>query len=92
MTVEIPPEYQQIVADAISRGEFKTEGEMVAEALRVLEERRQTTEYLRGEMQVGLDELDRGEYEEFDEHSLKEFFDRVKAEGRKELEARQKNS
>ncbi len=92
MTVEIPSEYQQFVANAIACGEFKTEGEVVAEALRILEERRQTTEYLRREMQVGLDELDRGEYVEFDEVSLKEFFEQVKAEGRRDLEGRPKTS
>jgi antitoxin ParD1/3/4 len=91
MTVEIPVEYQQIVTDAISRGDFKTGTEMVAEGLRVLEERRRTADYLRREMQIGLDELDRGEYDEFDVKSLKEFFERVKAEGRAELE-RQKQS
>jgi hypothetical protein len=39
-------------------------------------------------MQIGLDELDRGDYEEFDEVSLRAFFDQVKAEGRAELEGR----
>jgi antitoxin ParD1/3/4 len=92
MTVEIPLEYQQFVTNAIACGEFKTEGEVIAEALRILEERRQTTEYLRREMQVGLDELDRGEFVEFDEASLKEFFEQVKAEGRKDLEDRPKTS
>lgn len=92
MTVEIPLEYQPCVSNAIACGEFKTEGEVVAEALRILEERRQTTEYLRREMQVGLDELDRGEYVEFDDVSLKEFFEQVKAEGRRELEDRPKTS
>ena len=92
MTVEIPSEYQQFVTNAIACGEFKTEREVIAEALRVLEERRQTTDYLRREMQVGLDELDCGEYVEFDEVSLKEFFEQVKAEGRKDLEGRPKTS
>jgi len=86
MTVEIPMEYQPFVASAIACGEFKTEGEVIAEALRMLEERRRTTEYLRREMQIGLDELDRGEYVEYDEVSLKGFFEQVKVEGRKDLE------
>ena len=36
-------------------------------------------------MQVGLDELDRGEYVEFDEVSFKEFCEQAKVEGRKDL-------
>ena len=92
MTVEIPLEYQPFVTDAIAGGEFKNEGEVISEALRILEERRQTAEYLRREMQIGLDELDRGEYLEFDEVSLKEFFEQVKADGRKDLEDQPKTS
>ena len=57
MTVEIPLQYQQFVTNAIACGEFKTEGDVIAAALRILEERRQTTDYLRCEMQVGLDEV-----------------------------------
>ena len=92
MTVEIPLEYQQFVTNAIACGEFKSEGDVIAEALRVLENRRQTAEYLRREMQVGIDELDRGEYVEFDEASLKDFFEQVKVEGRRDLEDRSKTS
>jgi putative addiction module CopG family antidote len=90
MNIEIPLEYQTFVANAIACGAFKTESEVIAEALRVLKERRRTKEYLRREMQIGLDELNRGEYVEFDEGELKEFFEQVKAEGRKDLEDRSK--
>jgi len=41
---------------------------------------------LRREIQIGIDELDRGEYEEFDDDSLKEFFEQIKREGRRELD------
>ena len=74
MTVEIPLEYQSFITGAIACGELEAEHKVVAEALRILEEQRRTTEYLpHPEMQVGLDELDRGEYVEFDEVSFKEF-------------------
>ena len=85
MTVEIPAERRQFVIDAIARGAYKTEGELVGEAIRILEERQRDNEYVRREMQVGLDELDRGDYEVYD-NSLKEFFEQIKSEGRKELE------
>ncbi len=87
MTIDIPADRQKVVTDAIARGEFKTETEVVDEALRMFEERQRTTEYFRREMQIGLDELDRGEYQEFDEVSLKTFFEQVKADGRQGLEA-----
>jgi antitoxin ParD1/3/4 len=86
MTVEIPPEYQQFVQSVIARGGFQTEVQVVSEALRLLEERDRHVEALRREIQVGLDELERGEQTEYDDESLKGFFEQVKAEGRRALD------
>ncbi len=43
-------------------------------------------DHLRREIQIGIDDLERGDYEEFDDESLEAFFEQIKAEGRKELE------
>jgi hypothetical protein len=48
----------------------------------LLAERDQRREEFRREVQIGLDQLDRGEYTEYDDESLKEFFEQIKAEGR----------
>jgi len=85
MTVEIPLNYQAFVKNVIDRGQFRTEEQVVGEALRLLAERDQRLEEFRREIQIGLDQLDRGEYTEYDEESLKEFFEQVKAEGRQSL-------
>ena len=37
-------------------------------------------------MQLGLDDFDRGDYEVYDDDTLKEFFEQIKIEGRKELD------
>jgi len=49
-----------------------------AEELRRLQE-------LRKEIAFGIEQLDRGDYDDFDDASLAEFFERVKAEGRRRL-------
>jgi putative addiction module CopG family antidote len=85
MTVEIPLNYQAFVKTVIDRGQFQTEEQVVGEALRLLAERDRRLEEFRREIQVGLDQLYRGEYTEYDEESLKEFFEQVKAEGRQSL-------
>ena len=41
-------------------------------------------EGLRKEVQIGLDQFDRGEFTEYDEESLRKFFEDIKAEGRRE--------
>ena len=92
MTVEIPPEHQAFVKDAIARGEFGSETEVVGEAIRLLEERERRLAALCPEIQVGLDQLDRGDCTEYDENSLKEFFEQLKAEGAKDARGRGERS
>ena len=82
MTVEIPLNYQAFVKTIIDRGQFQTEEQVVGEGLRLLAERDQRREEFRREVRIGLDQLDRGEYTEYDDESLKEFFEQIKAEGR----------
>jgi putative addiction module CopG family antidote len=86
MTVEIPVEQQQFVIDSVARGEYRTEGELVSDALRILEERQRTNEYLRREMQLGFDDFDRGDYEVYDDASLNDLCEQIKMEGREELD------
>lgn len=47
-----------------------------------------TEKELRAEVQKGLDDLERGDYTEYDETTLHELFESVKARGRERLEAR----
>jgi putative addiction module CopG family antidote len=82
MTVEIPLEYQAFVKTVIESGEFQSEEQVVGESLRLLAERDRSREEFRRAVQVGLDQLDRGEYTEYDDESLKDFFEQIKAEGR----------
>jgi antitoxin ParD1/3/4 len=88
MTVEIPPDLQQFVHQVIDNGSFKSETEVVGQALRLLQQRQQKIEELRREIQPALDQLDRGEGIELkDEEELRLFFEDIKKRGRAELEA-----
>jgi antitoxin ParD1/3/4 len=87
MTVEIPPNLQQFVHDVINTGDYKSEADVVSQALRLLQQRQQKIEELRREIQPALDQLDRGEGIELDEDGLDAFFEDIKARGRAELEA-----
>ena len=82
MTVEIPLNYQAFVKTVIDRGQFQTEEQVIGEALRLFAERDRRLDEFRREVQIGLDQLGCGEYTEYDDESLKEFFEQVKAEGR----------
>lgn len=55
--VSIPAEFEPFVQHAIESGEFRSPAEVVAEGLRLLSRREQVCK----EIQVGLDQRDRGE-------------------------------
>ena len=69
MDVPIPSALEQFVHDVISTGRYGDPAEVVAEGLRLLERR----ERLRQEVAAGVEQLDRGEYTEYDEGSFEQF-------------------
>ena len=90
MTVDIPQDLQQFVDRVIDVGGYKSEAEVVGQALRLLQKRQRRIEGLRNEIQPALDQLDRGEGIKLkDEEELRLFFEGVKERGRNRLEAEQ---
>jgi antitoxin ParD1/3/4 len=84
----IPPELQQFVDQELASGRYKAAEEVICAGLRLLRE--QKLYELRGEIQRGLDQLDRGEGIELeDESALRGFFEDIKTRGRQRLEAEQ---
>jgi hypothetical protein len=65
---------------------------VIEKALSLLDKYDEKLEALRRDVQVGLDQLERGEYRSYTSETLHELFEEVEAEGRKRLEAkRQRN-
>ena len=65
MNVSLTPELERLVDDKVKSGMYQTASEVVRESLRLLQERDEQRarrlEQLRAEIQVGLDQLKRGE-------------------------------
>ena|SRR5947209_17171347 len=93
MEVSLTPELESIVSEKLASGEYKSAHEVLGEALRLLkerdEQRRQELDVLRSEIRVGLEQLDRGEATVYDDDSLKELFEGIKARGLERLSSRQ---
>jgi antitoxin ParD1/3/4 len=70
MKVLLKPELEKFIAEKVKAGEYADASEIVNEALEVLKEQEEFTSgheaYLRREVARGLEQLDRGEYSEFD--------------------------
>jgi antitoxin ParD1/3/4 len=64
---------------------YQTASEVIREGLRLLKERDEARASLKADIQVGLDQLARGEYFEYDEHTTKDLVKDIKARGRKRL-------
>jgi len=65
MNVSLTPELEQLIHKKVESGLYLSASEVVREALRLLEERDRVNamklEELRKEIQIGLDQADRGE-------------------------------
>ena len=71
MSVDIPARYVPFVQGELASGRFESEGELIGEALRLLQEESE----LRQAIQQGFDQISRGECIELDEDELDEYFD-----------------
>ena len=94
MHVSLTPHLEKYVREKVKTGLYNSSSEVVREALRLLEERDRLREIrideLRKEIQVGIDQIERGEYTEYTEHTLHELFDDIRARGKKKLKAQER--
>jgi antitoxin ParD1/3/4 len=85
MNISLTPELEKYVAGKVESGMYHTASEVVREGLRLLKEKEELhqrkLQELRGEIQRGIDQADRGEASPFNEETLKE----VKVRGRQRL-------
>ena len=84
ITATIPAEFEPFIENQVATGRYHSPQEVVSDALRLLRE--QGLEALRKEIQVSIDELDRGEEIVIDdEEALTRFFDDIEKQGQKEI-------
>ena len=83
MNVSLTPELEAMVAEKVKSGLYNSASEVVREGLRLVREQDQLREIrlneLRAEIQIGIDQADRGESKPLDIEALK-------AEARRRLE------
>ena len=83
MTVTLSPDLEELVSGEIAFGAYPDPAAVVSEALRLLRERnearREKLEFLRREIQRGIDSADRGEVRPFTQEVVDEIMGRVAA-------------
>jgi antitoxin ParD1/3/4 len=89
MNVNLGDTFDQFIADLLQSGLYQSQSEVVREGLRLLKEREDLRKVrlaqLRGEIDKGIEQLDRGNYQTHDKNSLKKVFQDSKTKGRKKL-------
>ena len=79
MHVSLTPHLEELVRDKVKSGLYNSASEVVREALRLMEDRDRVREMrledLRKEIQIGIDQLERGESTEYTTETLHELFD-----------------
>ena len=85
LSISLPGPMRKFVQQQVKAGSFSTSSEYIRSLLRSETERQRKLEALRKDIQVAIDQVDRGEYTEHDAESLHDFIDGIKAEGRRRL-------
>jgi len=91
MDVALTPELEDLVTAQVESGNYPSRGEVIRDALRLLKEhldlRDRRLESLRQDVAVGLEALERGEYDEYDLEDMGRLASEIKARGRERLKA-----
>jgi antitoxin ParD1/3/4 len=92
ITTSFSPELQQLVREELATGGYASEDELLLQAVRLLADRNRQRQELRRELQIGRDQLDRGEGIELDsDEALGAFLDEIEAEVNAEAAAENKS-
>ena len=83
-TTPLPPELEQFVFDQLAKGKYQTATDVVCDAVRLLRERELRIETLRSEIDLGLADIEKGNYVELDsEAALQAFFNDIEVRSQK---------
>lgn len=64
-TLALSPQLEALIREKIASGRYRDPAEVIGEALRLLDERDRRLDWLRAEVAVGLEQIERGEEAEF---------------------------
>ena len=88
MDVQLNSEQKKLIERIVESGLFSSPDEVINTALlHLVEEHDQDLEQLRKDVQTGLEQLERGEYTDYDDAGLKVLAERIKTRGLERLRA-----
>ena len=92
MNISLTPELEQLVNRKVKSGMYHSASEVIREGLRLLKEqddmRQSRLNQLRKEVDIGAEQLESGQYTDYDVENLQPLVNEIQAEGRKRLSRR----
>lgn len=86
MNVSLTPELERLVQEKVASGLYNSASEVIRESLRLLQERDRLKEVrleeLRKEIQKGVSQLERGEYQVYETDELETLVSEIQQQGR----------
>jgi hypothetical protein len=75
MSANLSPEVNQLIAQELALGHYRSEEELLSEAVHLLSQRNA----LRSQIAAGTQQLNAGQFTDYDSQSLRQRFDDLKA-------------
>jgi len=86
MEVALSPDLEKLIAEQVANGHYPSPGEVVRDALRLLQEQillqERKLEALRRDIRAGLEAFEQGDFEEYDAEDVQSLAADIKARGR----------
>jgi len=78
MAIDVAPEIELLLKEKLSEGEYQSMDALLQAALAALDGKQTQREELRAKIQVGIDQLDNGQYRTLGEDGVKSIFAKAK--------------
>ena len=80
MSISLPAELEKFVRSEVANGRYASTDEVLHEAIRILRARERQRDELRKDLQAAVEQIESGDYHEYDDDSLKGFLEELKRE------------
>jgi antitoxin ParD1/3/4 len=77
MSITLPPDIEEFVSQELEHGTYASADELLRDAVQLLRSRHQQAGELKKLIDDGVAQLDRGEYSDYDETTLRERFEEL---------------
>src|SRR4051812_15184646 len=95
LTISVPESLKAFVESQVAEGGYPSAGDYIQALIQEAQARKaahaRRLEELRQEIALGLEEIERGDYKEYDDNSLKDLVAEIRVEGQRKLEERRRS-